>query len=65
MNTEKIAYKKHYLTILTAFIISVGAGTINLYYKGSHDIIFYIGLVITALLSFELLRTIVILEKNT
>ncbi len=65
MSNEKIAYKKHWLTLLVALVIAVGGGTVNLYYANKHDIIFYTGLVITALLSFELLRTVVMLEKNT
>ena len=65
MGNERIAYKKHWLTVLTAFIISVGAGTINLYYKGTHDIIFYGGLIVTLGLLIELVRTVIKLEKNT
>ena len=52
------------LTILTALTISIGAGTINLYYKNQFDIIFYAGILGTMLFSIELLRTVLIIKIN-
>ena len=62
MITEQIAFLKHMLTVITALVITVGAGTINLYYKNNYDIIFFAGAISFTLLMIEGLRIVIKLK---
>lgn len=64
MIVEKIGFLKQMLTVITALVITVGAGTVNLYYKGTHDIIFFAGGIAFIGLMIEGIRIIVKIKKT-